>query len=372
MEFESIWLETDAFKYFVNNLRKKGNGSSPLEKEELNIPVSIVATVEKSSRYVLRSDIAYDWNIKVHELSEYLNNTAEHSLYPFARRIDRYGFVKHRDQATWEDSPFGKTTFDNIIRVREQYIDGLQIKFTYTALAQFWHIRNALKYKKLRIVSDKDNALISAIMRAFYDEIDNGCVHTFTCTIDKTLSKKEAYVGYLEGQDTVNIYKNAMSCDYYDALISIMKMRMKAKNAMYRIKNGLLDVGSGIEYPAPYKDEGRRIVTPRTDLTSLDEDHIAAMLCKVDNRAINTFFNQIRRRISILERPLVGARSGGKSYIYSNVNPKYAHYLVTILRTYLNYCIPIRYGKNEDKMTPAMKIGIAKKIYTIKDILYIK
>lgn len=52
----------------------------------------------------------------------------------------------------------------------------------------------------------------------------------------------------------------------------------------------------------------------------------------------NSNFNQIRRRASILERPLVSGRGEGKSFIYSNFNPKYANYILTILRTYLNFC----------------------------------
>jgi hypothetical protein len=80
---------------------------------------------------------------------------------------------------------------------------------------------------------------------------------------------------------------------------------------------------------------------------------------------------QIRRRLSILERPLMTARGKGKSYIYANFNPKYAQYALTILRTYYNFCFEI---KNIDgtKTTPAQKLGIADKKFNIKDILYFK
>lgn len=40
---------------------------------------------------------------------------------------------------------------------------------------------------------------------------------------------------------------------------------------------------------------------------------------------------------SMLERPLTTARGDKKSYIYANFNPKYAQYMVTILRTYYNF-----------------------------------
>lgn len=79
---------------------------------------------------------------------------------------------------------------------------------------------------------------------------------------------------------------------------------------------------------------------------------------------------QIRRRISILERPLVTARNDGKSYIYSNFNPKYAQYAVTILRTYYNFCVTKKFGKK--KLTPAQRLGIADRHYEWKDIIYFR
>lgn len=37
----------------------------------------------------------------------------------------------------------------------------------------------------------------------------------------------------------------------------------------------------------------------------------------------------IRRRLYVLERPLVTARGNGKSYIYAKFNPKYVQYALT-------------------------------------------
>ncbi|MBG9545130.1 hypothetical protein ABE29_20920 [Cytobacillus firmus] len=61
-----------------------------------------------------------------------------------------------------------------------------------------------------------------------------------------------------------------------------------------------------------------------TDLSSYEPDQVASMILEVNDNATNFFIQQIRRRLSILERPLTTARGDGKSYIYSNFNPKYA------------------------------------------------
>ena len=41
--------------YYLNNVRKKGMGGS-------HFPTSDVVTVDVISRYVFRSDVAYDWD----------------------------------------------------------------------------------------------------------------------------------------------------------------------------------------------------------------------------------------------------------------------------------------------------------------------
>jgi len=79
---------------------------------------------------------------------------------------------------------------------------------------------------------------------------------------------------------------------------------------------------------------------------------------------------EVRRSISILGRPLVTARGDGKSYIYANCNPKYAQQILTIFRTFYNFCWPRKY--NKVKMTPAQKIGITDRAYDYKDIIYIR
>jgi hypothetical protein len=79
----------------------------------------------------------------------------------------------------------------------------------------------------------------------------------------------------------------------------------------------------------------------------------------------------MRRRLSVLERPLVTARGDGKSYIYANFNPKYAQYAATILRTYYNFCVPFK-ASRKIRLTPAQKLGITKKAFTLRDIIYFK
>lgn len=87
-----------------------------------------------------------------------------------------------------------------------------------------------------------------------------------------------------------------------------------------------------IEHPLATPDRGFREVDCTTVLSSLEPGDIANLILNVNDNAINAFIHNIRRRLSILERPLMTARGDRKSYIYSNFNPKYAQMVLTILR----------------------------------------
>lgn len=100
----------------------------------------------------------------------------------------------------------------------------------------------------------------------------------------------------------------------------------------------------------------------------MTSENLAYILTQVNGRTINNFFQELRRSVSILERPLVTARGEGKSYIYSNYNPKYAQYLTTIFRTVYNFCSPRKIGGAW--LTPAQQLGITDKVYEYKDIIY--
>lgn len=109
-----------------------------------------------------------------------------------------------------------------------------------------------------------------------------------------------------------------------------------------------------------FTDNIHFLVDCTTDLSSYEIEHVANMLVKVNDNATSAFMQQIRRRLSILERPLVTARGEGKSYIYANFNPKYAQYALTILRTFYNFCLPFN-SWDKVKATPAQRLGIADK-----------
>lgn len=58
-----------------------------------------------------------------------------------------------------------------------------------------------------------------------------------------------------------------------------------------------------------------------TNLFTLEPKDIAALMMNVNDNTTNSFMQQIRRRLSILERPFTTARGDGESYIYFHFIP---------------------------------------------------
>ena len=81
--------------------------------------------------------------------------------------------------------------------------------------------------------------------------------------------------------------------------------------------------------------------------------------------AINHFFMQVRRRLSLLERPIASASSAGRIWHgYSAYNPENIIKVLDIFRMFYNYTI-----EGKDSKTPAMRLGLAKGIVSPEKII---
>lgn len=376
--FKDLWLNTDKFSYYLNNIRKKGHGDDYLMQERPVFPTYVVATVDLFSRYAFRTDIAFDYNIRAEDIEKDIEILKENHLYNFAQKNARYRYSYYgvADDLDVKENDDDDLIDKNNLDLRKDYTDGFHVNTTYTAYAQYWLIKRMLSVDNLNYVCDEDNSIITALMRVYADEIKHGNVNIFTCKVDKKLDKNDAYANYAMAVDElknwreITGFKGSLKEVAISKLANDLNYHKLYKNIMYNGKNYPLHIDNPIEHPYPDKDEGIRYVDCLTDLSKLSSIELAKMLYNVDMRSINTYFNQIRRRVSILERPLVSGRGEGKSYIYSNFNPKYAHYMLTILRTYLNFCDTFKYHKKD--VTPAMQLGIATRPYSLEEIIYFK
>lgn len=264
---------------------------------------------------------------------------------------------------------------------RDKYVEGLHVNSTYTTMAHYWLIKQLLNTSEWRFVTDRDSSLMTAYYRMFAKEFRLSEAHYFICQTDKTKTRKQAYEefqlarqdlydwGTRNGHDTRSLRKLAFL--YLEETFHHHQFHEKIHTATHSYNQY---ASNPIEHPLASPDRGFREVDCTTDLSSLEPSDIANLMINVNDNAVNAFIQNIRRRLSILERPLMTARGDGKSYIYSNFNPKYAQMALTILRTHYNFCAPYTTKERKEKIvkTPAQRLGITDKVFDLKDIIYLR
>ena len=237
------------------------------------------------------------------------------------------------------------------IKDRNKLIKGMHVNSTYTAFAHFWLIKHLVQAKEWRFITDDDSSLANAIYRIFANDIRLYNAHHFVSKINKNKSAKQKHDEYLEANRFLTDW--GASHGYSTrSLYTLAELYLQEKLQSHRFckeidfphKKAVVWLKNPLEHPLCPRDKGNYTVDCRTDVSGLDVNKLASAIMNVNDHSTNSFIQQIRRRISILERPLVTATGQGKSYIYANFNPKYAQYALTILRTYYNFCLPLAEG----------------------------
>ncbi|MCK4623184.1 MAG: hypothetical protein KAT62_13325 [Desulfuromonadales bacterium] len=136
----------------------------------------------------------------------------------------------------------------------------------------------------------------------------------------------------------------------------------------------LVDIGPWHDrwliYPFPDMSEPEKAICWLTDLKDhiYGEEQLARLYARATLHGIDRFFMQVRRRLSLLERPISSAGSEGRKWHgYSAYNPAMVGKLLGIFRVFYNYV-----AIGEDKKTPAMRIQIAKTPIPINEIIQAK
>jgi len=363
----------------------------------------IFVTADQDSRYVFRADVNFDFTIKMKLLEDDTQTYHEDHLYEYAKKNARLR-ISHwpqpptnNDHESMDDYKSALVQLEN----RRKRFDGLHTDKGYTAIAHFWLLKHMINAKEWRFVTDEDNTFLSTIYRVFEKEISDGYAHHLLKKTDTTKTRKERLIEYYKGnpddellQMIVRYLRSGSSSGYRAANEAahtylrreIEKSLCYASTPYPAEVNQTLGLSPStsshertymnkpptlVTHPIPTRDTGYSQVGITTDVNNLSVDDLIKMFLKTNTRATDAFFQAIHRNINILERPLVGAQDGSKSYIYANLNPRYAQYAVTFLRTYYNFCKPMNLGGKGYK-TPAQFLGIADKKYSLDDILYFR
>lgn len=203
-EFPEVWIETDKMMYILNNVRKKGQRNTKKHLVvEKQLPTQVVVSSEHYSRYVFRSDVCFDWDITQEQIYTDTQTYKDDHLNDFLSKngkFTKYGI--HPIEPSTNDTQNLSEYKQELAKYNKRflYVDGLHTNHTYTAIAHFWLIKQMVNSKKWRLITDDDASLVTAINRTFTKEIQLKDAYTFICRVNKTLSRKDAF---LEFKDSI-------------------------------------------------------------------------------------------------------------------------------------------------------------------------
>jgi hypothetical protein len=237
---------------------------------------------------------------------------------------------------------------------------GMQVRVEYTMYAHLFYLRDLLKnVEKIRIFMDQEPGVKAACFAAFGAELAERRIDAFFVRIRKDMSTDEKKMA--KGRSEILLAK--VMRDHPE----LTREAATRQTMLQMIKTSSVDAEDKekwVQHPFPDMGEPEKAVCYLTDYGDYEADHLANLYLKASLRSIDRFFMQVRRRMSIFERPISSA-SGKKTWHgYSAYNPAVGAKLLAIFRVFYNYALP-----GEDKKTPAMRLGIAARAATLADIL---
>lgn len=239
---------------------------------------------------------------------------------------------------------------------------GMQVHAEYTLYGHFYHLRKLFGgVGKVRFYLDQESGIRAACLAAFWEEILARRCDAFYVRINKEMTVPERKAMIKRSNRELEEYQNLYPyMQEHDLRLMIIEHRLGELQPIGKWKDRWL------EHPFPKMNEPEKAVAMLTDMNDYERSQLARLYARGSLHAIDRFFMQVRRMLSLTERP-IGTASNKRRiwYGYSPYNPLWMIKLLDIYRVYYNFCKADRKGK-----TPAMRLGLARSPFKIEDILY--
>lgn len=373
-----LYLGADRQDYMVNWTRNA---------DRRNVMLHAVGSADNTTGYVFGMHLNYDGSLNAEAIEKDALVAGDYQAKAAFRRYARCWLkedytvalrkVAHRIKQTRHDLQgdievvYAEANQRDDIEVSETQNsakrlppNGMQIHAEYTLYGHFFYLKRLLGgVEKLRFFLDQDSGMRAACLAAFQPEIASRRADAFYVRIAKemTIAEKRAAIALSRA-----IFEEArvINPDLSDA--ELETQLIKERIAHMAIIGKWQD--RWMSHPFPNMSEPEKAVCYLTDYGDYDENHLARLYNKASLHAIDRFFMQVRRRLSILERPMGSSSNAGRTwYGYSAYNPGTIVKMLGIFRVFYNYCLAGHDGK-----TPAMRLNLAKGKVSLEDIIYFK
>lgn len=237
---------------------------------------------------------------------------------------------------------------------------GMQIRRDYTLYAHFEHLRRLCpNVEKWRFFLDQDSGIRAACLAAFHREVKVGNCDAFYVSINKELTidqKRKARAAAKSAFATARAAHPGKT--EHEVVVELMKIAL----AVMKPHGGWGD--RWLDHPLPSMSEPEKAVAWLTERPGMALDHVASLHHKASLHGVDSLFNRMRRRVSLLERPIRSSSAKRVWTAYAPYDPAQAARLIEIVRVCHNF---IWTGK--DGKTPAVRLGLARVPLDYEDVL---
>lgn len=380
LEIEKLYLATDRQTYEVNWTERK---------DKRNVVILAMATADNTSGYVFGVHPNFDYSLDRDDIEKQASQLKDF-LQPepfrrFARlwlnvdyesAMNRKHYRRKKTAETIEDKIEEKydevaqredvENFDSKSGLQKLPNYGIQIKAEYTMIAHFFFLKNLIgNIKKWRFFLDQESGIRSAVLTVFKDEIKAHTAEAFYVSIEKEMTVDEKRRFKAQSKKKLGEYQlKYPQLDEQKIKLLILQDEIERVQELGSFKD------KWVHHPFPSMSEPNKSMCWLTEHQEFDLIHKAWLYNKASLHSVDVFFQKIRRRISMFERPIHSAGNSGRVWNgYGAYNPAMINKLLDIFRVVHNY-IDTRKEDDGSITTPAMRLGLAKAPIDFKTVLY--
>lgn len=386
--YESKLPETAIKRLYVGVDRQEYAINWSRREDKKNIILSACAAADNLSGYVFGMETNFDAGVNALEVEKFNYATNDYLLPPPHRKFARLWIQADYEAAIRESNkkqPAGSiaTAIANEYAHAAKRSDvespeimdwkkglpehGMLVHAEYSLYGSFMRMAKLFKgVEKVRFFLDQDSGMRAACFGAFADRIKARTADAFYVRItkDQTVDEKRKLVAASAKTFKAMQFANPGLTDDEVKLL-MLKNGINAAQAIGQWKD------RWVMHPLPTISEAEKASCFLTDMGDYDLDHQAWLHNKASLHAVDSWFNRVRRRCSMVERPIKSASNLGRTYYaYSAYRPEQIEKVLTILRVCHNFIWTIgEPKKGKVPKTPAMKLGLASAPMTYDDVI---
>lgn len=382
LNIKRLYIGVDRQEYAINWTRRK---------DKRNTIITAVASADNLTGYVFGMHPNFDPEVDAVWTEKTATNIKDHQTPAPFRKFARLWLQSDFDASMVEslkrkaagslDAAIANTyeqaegredieSPDLVLKAEKLPDHGMLVHSEYTLYGHFMRLHTLFTgVDKVRFFLDQDSGMRAACLGVFAKRIIDRTADAFYVRIAKgqTVDEKRKLVNESKKKFTSFAKSNP---DLTENEVKLLMLKSGIQTAK--------QIGKWhdkwVTHPLPIISEAEKASCFLTDRGDYDDDHLAWLHNKASLHAVDSWFNRVRRRNSMLERPIESASNRGRTYYaYSAYKPEQIAKLLTILRVCHNYIWTLREPKNGQlPLTPAMKIGLAKAPLDYRDIVYFR